>query len=185
MRTLRSLRIALALPLALAACSEDPARSTGGAADTSSDTQADTTLVDTGADSAVDSGSADTSSEDTALQDTAPDGSADTASEDTAPDGSADADTSTEDTSPPSTAIVISELMKDPCAVSDGVGEWFEVTNVSAAPYDLRGVVITDDGSDRHTIAGADPIIVAPGATFLLAASGDPAVNGGITPDYV
>lgn len=185
MRTLRSLRFALALPLALAACSEDPARSSGGGTDTSSDTQADTAIDDTGADSAVDSGSGDTSVEDTALQDTAPDGSGDSSIEDTAPDGSADADTGTEDTSPPSTALVISELMKDPCAVSDGVGEWFEVTNVSAAPYDLRGVVITDDGSDSHTIAGAEPITVAPGATFLLAASGDTAVNGGITPDYV
>jgi hypothetical protein len=185
MTTLRSLRIALALPLALAACSEDTARSTGGGTDASSDTQADTAIIDSGADTTVDSGSADTSSEDTAVEDTAPDGSSDTGIEDTTPDGSADADTGTEDTSPPSTAIVISELMKDPCAVSDGVGEWFEVTNISAAPYDLRGVVITDDGSDRHTITGADPILVAPGATFLLAASGDAAVNGGLAPGYV
>ena len=194
MRTRNALPLLLSLPLALAACSEDTARANGGGSntDTGSDTTADTTLADTGA------GSGDTAGED--ALDTAPDGSADTDTpdaEDTSADGSGDTatdsgsgdtgstDTSDADTSAPLQPIVISEVMKDPCAVSDGVGEWFEITNISAEAYDLRGVVITDDGSDRHTIAGPDPILVEPGATFLLAANADPAVNGGITPNYV
>ena len=191
MRTPRSLRISLALPLLLAACSDESTRSNGGG---SSDTGMNDTASDTGsgADSGADSGSGlDTSPTDTS--DAEADGSDATPTDtigadgsgDADPDGSGDADTDTDDTTLPTGPIVISEVMKDPCAVSDGVGEWFEVTNISGTDFDLRGVQISDDGSDRHTLSGADPIIVAPGATFLLAASGDPAANGGITPDYV
>ena len=51
--------------------------------------------------------------------------------------------------------------MKDSDGVSDDVGEWFEVTNVTDADIDMQGMVIKDAGTDSHTIA--ESVIVTPG----------------------
>ncbi len=85
-------------------------------------------------------------------------------------------------------SIVITEIMKDPNVVADGSGEWFEVTNTSSSPIDLRGLVIfsnSTNGEETHVIASANPVTVAPGAFLVLGLSGDPLVNGGVTVNYV
>lgn len=81
-------------------------------------------------------------------------------------------------------SLVITEIMADPVGVSDSVGEWFEVRNVGTAAVDLRGVTISDDGSDFHRIDAVVPLIVVPGGFFVLARELDPAVNGGVAADY-
>lgn len=96
--------------------------------------------------------------------------------------------TSTTTTLPPSPAaggLIISEFMADPVGVADAVGEWFEIFNTGADAVDVRGLTIADDGSDFHRIGGPAPVLVAPGGSLLLARNADPAVNGGVTPDYV
>lgn len=85
-------------------------------------------------------------------------------------------------------AIVITEIMKDPNVVADGVGEWFEVTNTTSAPIDLRGLVIysnSSQGEETHVIASANPVTVAPGAFVVLGLSSNSTENGNVTVNYV
>ena len=44
--------------------------------------------------------------------------------------------------------LVITEVMQNPAAVSDSVGEWFELYNASTAPIDLRGMAVADLGGE-------------------------------------
>lgn len=81
--------------------------------------------------------------------------------------------------------LVVSEFLADPVAVSDTAGEWFEIFNTTASPVDLNGLSIADDGSNLDDIDGGGPLLVPPGGYFLLARNDDPAVNGGVVPDYV
>jgi uncharacterized delta-60 repeat protein len=78
--------------------------------------------------------------------------------------------------------LVINEIMKDPSAVADGSGEWFEIYNNGAGGVDLLGWLISDDGSDSHTIASS--IFVAPGAYVVLCNNAITTTNGGVTCDY-
>ena len=82
-------------------------------------------------------------------------------------------------------ALVITEFMADPDAVSDSQGEYFEVYNASGEAIDLGGYVISDDGTDRHVIGGSGNLSVAPGAFAVLAASSDPLGDASFAPDYV
>jgi predicted extracellular nuclease len=79
--------------------------------------------------------------------------------------------------------ILISEFLADPQAVSDADGEWVELYNATGEPMNLRGWVLADLGSERHTI-DAD-LIIPPGGYLVLARNGDPAVNGGVSAAYV
>ncbi|MEM9513374.1 MAG: ExeM/NucH family extracellular endonuclease [Actinomycetota bacterium] len=78
--------------------------------------------------------------------------------------------------------LVITEVMQNPAAVGDTAGEWFEVSNLSAQPISLDGWTISDNDSDRHTIAG--PIEVPAGGYAVLGNNADAATNGGATVDY-
>jgi len=78
--------------------------------------------------------------------------------------------------------LVITEIMKDPQAVSDGDGEWFELRNVSGSEVNLRGMIMRDAGTNTHTVN--QDVFVAAGAYAVLAINGNPSLNGGITPDY-
>ncbi|WP_261385115.1 ExeM/NucH family extracellular endonuclease [Vannielia litorea] len=91
-----------------------------------------------------------------------------------APNGSAPA-------APPE--IVISEIMQNPSAVSDGNGEYFEIYNAGTEPVELEGWVISDNGADSHTITGS--LVVQPGEYLVLGINGDITTNGGIEVDYV
>ncbi|MDP6942565.1 MAG: lamin tail domain-containing protein [Myxococcota bacterium] len=79
--------------------------------------------------------------------------------------------------------IVITEIMQNPHAVSDDVGEWIEVTNVSAGPVNLDGLTLSDGNQDTHLIKSGGPIHLMPGARAVLAPSADMGV--GVAPDYV
>lgn len=80
--------------------------------------------------------------------------------------------------------LVVTEIMPNPAAVADGSGEWFEIKNVSATPILLNDIVLSDDGSNMHTITGANDIVVNPGQYFVLGNNADVATNGGATVDY-
>jgi hypothetical protein len=78
--------------------------------------------------------------------------------------------------------VVITEVMVNPDAVSDTVGEWFEVHNVSAYAIDLNGWIVYSDDGSRFTVDAAVPI--AAGDYAVLGADADPLANGGVTVDY-
>ncbi|MGB0591381.1 MAG: lamin tail domain-containing protein, partial [Myxococcota bacterium] len=80
-------------------------------------------------------------------------------------------------------ALVITEIMKDPKAVSDSMGEWIEITNTSDAPIEMTGMVLRDLGSDEHTINPAEGLLVAPGAYVVFGVTADLGV--GLEADYV
>ena len=84
---------------------------------------------------------------------------------------------------PPAGAVVITEIMADPFAVDDAVGEWFEVTSVGTLTYDLSGVVAHDDGGEVVTLSPAAPLLIEPGGVLLLGRSAD--LGGGVAPDVV
>ncbi len=79
-------------------------------------------------------------------------------------------------------ALVITELMKDPDAVSDDFGEWFEITNTGSAAVDLEGAEITGPGGDGFVVEGT--LVASAGQALVFACDADPASNGGFTPDY-
>jgi cysteine-rich repeat protein len=79
--------------------------------------------------------------------------------------------------------LVITEIMQNPTAVDDVFGEWFEIYNPTSTDFDLIGLVLSDAGSNSHTIA--TNVVVPAGTYAVLARNGDPAVNGGVTAAYV
>ncbi|MCC7014388.1 MAG: lamin tail domain-containing protein [Planctomycetes bacterium] len=80
--------------------------------------------------------------------------------------------------------IVITEFMKDPAFVSDSAGEWIEIRNRTSQPINLEGWVLSDAGSNTHTIHSANGVWVAPKSYFLLGINATPANNGGVSVGY-
>ena len=82
-------------------------------------------------------------------------------------------------------AIVITEVMVNPAAVSDSYGEWFEITNTSDSTIDIQGWRIKDSGQDEHNIISDEQVIsISPGEYFVFARNGDPTLNGGLSVGY-
>ncbi|MEQ1567951.1 MAG: lamin tail domain-containing protein [Myxococcota bacterium] len=77
--------------------------------------------------------------------------------------------------------LVITEIMRNPAAVSDSVGEWFELQNVSGGDIDLDGLEIWDADTDHDVVGG--PLVVPDGGVVVFAVSADPAANGGVAAD--
>lgn len=80
------------------------------------------------------------------------------------------------------TSLVISEIMPNPAAVADEVGEWLEVYNPGSAPVDLQGWRVASGNDAVHTINA--PLVVPAGGYAVLVRNADPAVNGGVNGDY-
>jgi hypothetical protein len=85
---------------------------------------------------------------------------------------------------PPAGAVIVSEVLQSPDAVSDTAGEWFEVTNTLLVPLDLVGWVFSDPVNTSQTFTVAGNLIVPPGGQAVLGRSGDFAGNGGVTVDH-
>lgn len=78
--------------------------------------------------------------------------------------------------------LVITEILQNPVLGDADDGEWFEITNLSGEPVILTGLVLADQSGET---AEVDAILVLqPDAYAVFASSGDPATNGGITPDF-
>lgn len=76
--------------------------------------------------------------------------------------------------------VVITEVMSNPAAVEDDVGEWIEV--YVGADIDLNGLAVgkREDFTDATPVAGNDCVPVAAGTRIVLAKSDDSALNGGL-----
>jgi hypothetical protein len=81
--------------------------------------------------------------------------------------------------------LLITEVMANPQSVSDSNGEWFELFNPTNETFDLSGIYIADDGSDKHQIDIGSSLLILPNQYLVFARNGDSATNGGFTADYV
>ncbi|MFH2005282.1 MAG: MopE-related protein [bacterium] len=79
--------------------------------------------------------------------------------------------------------IVITEILINPEATPTAVeGEWFELYNTTAYPINLNGWIISDDGTDSHTIV-SDVWVPANGYVVLGRNANYP-TNGGVVVSY-
>ncbi len=79
--------------------------------------------------------------------------------------------------------LVISELLVNPSAVSDDLGEWIELYNPTAQPIAFcGGWTLSDDGSDLFEVADAS-MVAPPGGFLVLCVNGDVGANGGVACD--
>ena len=78
--------------------------------------------------------------------------------------------------------LVITEFISNPAAVTDASGEWFEIYNPTATAFELRGLVVRDDGANEFTVG--ESLIIQPGALLIFGTNGDQATNGGAPVDF-
>lgn len=76
--------------------------------------------------------------------------------------------------------LVFTEMMVNPQAVEDEVGEWIEMYNTSDFRIDLGGYSFHDDDFDQWVLS---TLIVEPRSYVVLCADTDPRVNGGVPCD--
>ncbi|MEM1228086.1 MAG: lamin tail domain-containing protein [Planctomycetota bacterium] len=81
--------------------------------------------------------------------------------------------------------LIINEIMHNPVAVNDSDGEYFEIWNTTGSAIDIEGFIISDLGSDSHTINSGGPLLVAAGDFFVLGRNDATQTNGGVVVDYV
>lgn len=77
--------------------------------------------------------------------------------------------------------LMFSEMMVNPQAVDDELGEWVELYNTASYAIDIGGYTFRDDDIDEWVLDG--PLVVAPHDFVVLCADLDPAVNGGVPCD--
>lgn len=77
--------------------------------------------------------------------------------------------------------VIFSELMINPDAVDDTVGEWVELYNTGERWLDIGGYSFHDLDTDQYTLTGS--IHVGPHGYVVLCASLDPNENGGVECD--
>ena len=77
-------------------------------------------------------------------------------------------------------ALVINEVMANPDASSDELGEWVELYNPGSEAVDLEGWKLRDGGAVGHTITN---LVVPPDGYVVLGRSADQNVNGGAPVD--
>jgi hypothetical protein len=68
-------------------------------------------------------------------------------------------------------SLVITEIMNDPQALSDDVGEWVEVYNPGSTPLDLRGLRLSNARLQAVTLERSTPFVVAPRGYVVFARS--------------
>ena len=83
---------------------------------------------------------------------------------------------------PPQGSIVINEILQNPGAVDDTVGEWIELYNSIHLDLDLLGWTLRDDDGDEHVVASS--VVVPSFGYVVLCRNVDPQLNGGVDCDY-
>ena len=81
-------------------------------------------------------------------------------------------------------SVVINEIMQNPSAVFDSVGEWFEIHNPTLNAIDIDGWTFEDNDFDSHLIANGGPLMVPAGGYLILGVNADASANGGVNVDY-
>jgi len=78
--------------------------------------------------------------------------------------------------------LLIGEIMVIPAAVSDELGQWFEIWNSTDGDIDLIGWELGADDGD--SILVMESLLITAGSRVVLAAEGDSALNGGVSASY-
>lgn len=81
-----------------------------------------------------------------------------------------------------SSNLRVSELLVDPQASDEGLGDWFELTNITSEPIDLAGVDI-QVGSSSYTFHSH--LLIQGGEFLTFGLDGKPSRNGGYHADHV
>ncbi len=82
---------------------------------------------------------------------------------------------------PKAGAVLISEIHKDPSAVSDTAGEWIEFYNTTPQAIDIEGWVLSDLGSNATVLDNGGAGILVPQRGYVVVARElDPSLNGGV-----
>ena len=80
---------------------------------------------------------------------------------------------------------MVTEIMVNPAAVADNLGEWFELYNGSDRVLHLNGLVIQSGTGENHQLMADDGFPLAPGDVVVMGLNDNTFVNGGVTLDYV
>lgn len=82
---------------------------------------------------------------------------------------------------PAAGALVIDEIFANPAGTgTDAAQEWFELTNTSAASFDLNGLTVKGNPATGNPINSPDCKSIAPAGFALFAHTTDAAQNGGL-----
>ena len=79
--------------------------------------------------------------------------------------------------------LVITEVMHDPAAVDDTLGEWFEITNSSTRDLNLDGLMIASANDVGYTVMLGQITVLAAGESYVFGINGDMATNGMVPVD--
>jgi hypothetical protein len=80
--------------------------------------------------------------------------------------------------------LIITEVMADPYAVSDTKGEWFEVYNLSENILDLNGLILSDNGTNKHKINNGGSLLLNP-FDYMVFGKSSNISSDDYVPDYV
>jgi hypothetical protein len=78
--------------------------------------------------------------------------------------------------------LVITEIMANPNAVDDALGEWFEIKNTTSLAFNLQGLVVRDDGVDTFTVPNT--LLMAGNGRLVFGAGSVTDTNGGVSVNY-
>ncbi|WP_051605646.1 T9SS type A sorting domain-containing protein [Polaribacter sp. Hel_I_88] len=81
-------------------------------------------------------------------------------------------------------ALIITEIMQNPSAVSDDNGEYFEVYNTTNSPIELQGWTIKSLTTDSKDDIIKTSLIVPANGYVVFGENADISTNGGVTVDY-
>ena len=81
--------------------------------------------------------------------------------------------------------LLITEIMANPQAVADPMGEWFEVLNLSDETRYLNGLIlVAGSGAQEHVVQSDELLALASGELAVFGNNGDFDTNGGLFLDY-
>ncbi len=77
--------------------------------------------------------------------------------------------------------LVITEIMNNPAAVADNLGEWVELYNPGTRTVYLNGLTLRSSGEADHVITSASPLAVEPGQYAVVGVNDSRSSNGGVS----
>jgi Lamin Tail Domain len=80
--------------------------------------------------------------------------------------------------------IIITELMINPDSTLDNNGEWIELYNAGTETVNIDGWILSDNGTDAHTISNGGTLNIAVGEYLVLGIDSSRATNGDYPCDY-
>ncbi len=78
--------------------------------------------------------------------------------------------------------LLITEIMNNPAAVFDNLGEWFEIHNPTTEAVALSGLIVRDGGGNQFTVDST--LTLQPGEYLVLGNNADSGTNGGLVVNF-